>query len=154
MKIKLIKLIQNELIKIFKRKSIYFLLILSAIVIVVYNNMNPDQNTIESFNSNTKSVPIDGMEAALENMKDNMEDYIRQKASIDFWKLYNTFEEGSWQRYALKEESAGHVVNNVYTDYNLDINMYLYNINDYEFDLNSQISLKHIMIQRLNIMNI
>lgn len=142
MKIKLIKLIQNELIKIFKRKSIYFLLILSAIVIVVYNNMNPDQNTIESFNSNTKSVPIDGMEAALENMKDNMEDYIRQKASIDFWKLYNTFEEGSWQRYALKEESAGHVVNNVYTDYNLDINMYLYNINDYEFDLNSQISLE------------
>lgn len=142
MKIKLIKLIQNELIKIFKRKSIYFLLILSAIVIVVYNNMNPDQNTIESFNSNTKSVPIDGMEAALENMKDNMEDYIRQKASIDFWKLYNTFEEGSWQRYALKEESVGHVVNNVYTDYNLDINMYLYNINDYEFDLNSQISLE------------
>ncbi len=138
----MIKLIQNELIKIFKRKSIYFLLILSAIVIVVYNNMNPDQNTIESFNSNTKSVPIDGMEAALENMKDNMEDYIRQKASIDFWKLYNTFEEGSWQRYALKEESAGHVVNNVYTDYNLDINMYLYNINDYEFDLNSQISLE------------
>ena len=39
MRIKLIKLIENELIKIFKRKSIYVLLIISLIAIIVYNYM-------------------------------------------------------------------------------------------------------------------
>ena len=141
MKIKLIKLIKSEFIKIFKRKSIYFLLFLSIITIIVYNYINPNQNEISSFSSDTKDVSITGMETALEKMTDNIEEYIYQRVSIDFYKLYNTFEENSWQRYALKEETISHIVNNVFTDYNLDIQTYLYNINDYEYNPNTQITL-------------
>ena len=137
----MIKLIKSELIKIFKRKSIYFLLFLSIIAITVYNYINPNQNEVSSFGSDTKDVPIASMELALENMTDNMEEYINQKVSIDFYKLYNTFKENSWQRYALKEETSSHIINNVYTDYNLDIHTYLYNINDYTYNPNTQITL-------------
>ena len=42
----MIKLVKNELIKIFKRKSIYILLIISMITIIIYNYMNPDQNNV------------------------------------------------------------------------------------------------------------
>ena len=108
----MIKLIKSELIKIFKRKSIYFLLFLSIIAIIVYNYINPNQNEISSFGSDTKDVSITGMETALEKMTDNIEEYINQRVSIDFYKLYNTFEENSWQRYALKEENTRHIVNN------------------------------------------
>ncbi len=137
----MIKLIKSELIKIFKRKSIYFLLFLSIIAITVYNYINPNQNEVSSFGNDTKDVPIAGMELALENMSDNMEEYISQKVSIDFYKLYNTFKENSWQRYALKEENSSHIINNVYTDYNLDIHTYLYNINDYTYNPHTQITL-------------
>ena len=42
----MINLLKNELIKIFKRKSIYFLFIVSIISIIIYNYLNPDQNII------------------------------------------------------------------------------------------------------------
>ena len=58
MKIKLIKLIQNELIKIFKRKSIYILLAISVLVIIIYNYNNPDQNKISyPYKSNLGMIP-------------------------------------------------------------------------------------------------
>lgn len=138
----MIKLVQNELIKIFKRKSIYFLFLLSIVTIIVYNNINPDQNEISSYNKSTKDIPVASMEKALDNIKDDMKHYIEQKVNIDLGKLYNTFEEGSWQRYALKEERTLNVINNVYTDYNLDIQTYLNNINDYELNPNSEITLE------------
>lgn len=130
----MIKLVQNELIKIFKRKSIYFLLFLSVIVITLYNKINPDQNQISSFARSTKDIPVESMERALENITDNMEEYVIQKVSIDSCKLYNIFEENSWQRYALKEERTGKTIGNVYID------SYLHNINDYEFNPNSEIT--------------
>ena len=150
MKTKLIKLIQNELIKIFKRKTIYFLFFASAVLIFVYNNINPDQNKIVSYDSNTNDFVIIREEDfktiskkyPSKNMKDKMDLYINQKTSNDFAKLYNTFEENSWQRYALKEENNKISIDNIPTDYNLDIYEYLRNINDYEYNLNSEITSK------------
>ncbi len=136
----MIKLIQNELIKIFKRKSIYFLFLISIIAIIIYNNINPDQNEALSFNSSTKDYNIEAMEKALDKIPSDTEEYITQKASIELYKVYNSFEEGSWQRYALKEENSGMVINNVNTNYNLDINKYLENIIKYELDSKYEIS--------------
>ena len=149
MRIKLIKLIQNELIKIFKRKSIYLLFLISIIAIIIYNNINPDQNQIVDYNSNTSDYNVESIENALKNSTGNMDEYITQKASIDFGKLYNTFKEGSWQRYALKEEISRNIVNNVYTDYNLDIMEYLKNINDYELNPYSEISQEEYEIVKI-----
>lgn len=139
---KLIKLVQNELIKIFKRKSIYFLLFLSVITIFLYNNINPDQNKIVSYYSDTKDIPIEDMEKMLENMRENIDEYVTQKVSIDFGNLYNTFEENSWQRWALKEEYSKISIDNIPTDYNLDMETYLKNINDYKYNSNSEITLE------------
>ena len=140
MKIKLIKLIQNELIKIFKRKSIYFLFLSSIIVIMIYNIINPDQNEPVPFHNSTKDYNVESMEKALEKMEIGSKEYVSQKALIELDKVYNSFEEGSWQRYALKEEVQSLSINNVQTNYNLDMIMYLQNIIKYELNPNYEIS--------------
>lgn len=138
----MIKLVKNELIKIFKRKTIYLLLFFSTIAIIIYNNMNPEQNDISSYKSSTKNISINGMQQVLESIdKDNNDEYIVQMVSIDFWELYNSFEENSWQRYALKEEVSRYSIKSVYTDYNLDIQEYLKIINDYENNLKTEITI-------------
>ena len=137
----MIKLIKNELIKIFKRKSIYILLFLSIIAIAIYNTTNPEQNNVSSYTNNTKDISILGMEQTLDNIsKDDIEEYIMQLVSINFWKLYNSFEEYSWQRYALKEEASGNIIQNIYTDYNLDIQEYLRKISDYENNSQTEVT--------------
>ena len=60
----MIKLIENELIKIFKRKSIYVLLIISLIAIIVYNYMNPDQND-STFEMYTDDLDISILETEI-----------------------------------------------------------------------------------------
>lgn len=150
MKIKLIKLIKNELIKILKRKSIYFLLFLSMIAIYIYNSINPDQNQIVSYDSDTKDIIITDDEGFFkidkESISENIEEiniYVSQKVSNHFARLYNKFQENSWQRYALKEENNRINIDNIPTDYNLDIYEYLINISDYEYNLNSDITLEN-----------
>lgn len=137
----MIKLIQNELIKIFKRKSIYFLFLLSIIIIFIYNHINPDQHKTFSFEHTTIDIPVFTDEITLSSANNNIKEYISLKESNDFAKLYNSFEENSWQRFALNEERHQIAITDVYTDYNLDIHSYLYNINDYEFNPNSEVSL-------------
>lgn len=131
---------KNELIKIFKRRSIYFLLLISIVVIFIYNEINSDQNVSTLYNSDTSDINVADMELVIKNQKYNIDEYINQKSSIDFGKLYNTFEKNSWQRYALNEELSNNSIENVYTDYNLDIFIYLKNINDYELNNKTKIS--------------
>ena len=134
----MIKLIQNELIKIFKRKSIYVLLIISVFAIIAYNYTNPDQNS-KPIELGTKDIPITSMEKSLETMDKNTERYIKQKTTVDFYKLYNSYTEESWQRYALNEERRGHYIGNTSFDYH-DIELCLQTINEYELSENSGIT--------------
>ena len=83
MKIKLFKLVQNELIKIFKRKSIYVLLLISIIVVIIFNYKNPDQ-IASIMQIGTKNIDLKGLEQSLESSKDNIERYLRQKVSLEF----------------------------------------------------------------------
>ena len=101
---KLIKLIQNELIKIFKRKSIYILLFLSLVIIVIYNYINPTENGVINL-TNTRDMSVVSIEKDLKEEKD-IEEYVKTKAQYDFVNLYNSFEENSWQRYALRNENT------------------------------------------------
>ena len=94
MKIKLIKLVENELIKIFKRKSIYWLFALAFVGMIVYNNINPDQNPPDTYIIDTKDFPIESVEEALKNIDVNSEEFIIQMISIKRGKLWNEFEEG------------------------------------------------------------
>lgn len=133
----MIKLVENELIKIFKRKSIYLLFILSFIGIIVYNNINPEQNPTLTYNTDTKDRSVESVEEALKNIDVNSEEYIYQKISIETTKLWNEFDEGSWQRFALKEEGStyGDGISS-YMNLNKDIDIYLKNIFEYELNGN------------------
>ena len=110
-------LIKNELIKIFKRKSIYVLLIASLIAMIIYNYMNPDQNPT-TLKMNTNDLDTSSLERDLENTQNNIseentdiqntesdvknelqeflqnlnndvENLISKNVSLEFAKLYN-----------------------------------------------------------------
>ena len=135
---KLIKLIQNELIKIFKRKSIYILLFLSLVIIVIYNYINPTENGVINL-TNTRDMSVVSIEKDLKEEKD-IEEYVKTKAQYDFVNLYNSFEENSWQRYALNNEKVFTTVGNVITDMDHDIIPTLEIINDFENNENTAIT--------------
>ena len=166
----MIKLIENELIKIFKRKSIYVLLIISLIAIIVYNYMNPDQNdsTFEMYTddldisilekgiedtqnkmSNTTTYdtneeqPLNDLQEFLQNLDSDIETLVSQNIELEFAKLYNRYEKNSWQRYALNEERNGYSFeNNSDLAYNQDIRNNIKIIKDYEINSNTQITKK------------
>lgn len=132
----MIKLIKNELIKIFKRKSIYFLFILSMIAVIIYNYINPDQNILMS--EETKNLPLLS-NIQIENQKNDSEKYIYSLAYNKFVELYNNnFEKKSWQRFALNRERNGYSYDNIYDQ---DIMIYLKDIIDYEYNSNTQITI-------------
>ena len=131
----MIKLIKNELMKIFKRKTIYFLLILSMIAVIVYNYINPDQNIPISEGTNDHPLISD---TQIEKQKDDSERYINSMAYNEFARLYNNnFTKDSWQRLALNKERNGYSYEKIYDQ---DIMLYLKNIVDYEYNSNTQIT--------------
>ena len=134
----LIKLIENELIKIFKKKSFYLLFILLIVIIFLYNYINPDEkNTVELPETLDKSITL--LEQSLENIDVNSEEYFKEKSSIEFNKLYNSYPENSWQRYALNEENNSHYVQDFPTDLHQDIDSNLTTIIDYEINPSSSV---------------
>ena len=139
MKIKLIKLIQSELIKIFKRRSTYILFIILVVIIIAFNY-------IESNRENTK-IKIDTsnlieseIEEILNNKEIGTESYVSQKNTIDFAKLYNRYKENSWQRYALNEERKTYSVYDFPTDFYRDVQSTINTINDYEYNYETEIN--------------
>ena len=91
MEIKLIKLIQSELIKIFKTKGFYIILTISILAMVIYNIKNPDQNSTSRTEIDINDIDISTMEYGLNNLDSNSELYIEQKVNIEFYKLFNSF---------------------------------------------------------------
>ncbi len=167
----MIKLIENELIKIFKRKSIYVLLIISLIAIIAYNYMNPDQNDstfkmytddldisilekgIEDtenkmaettiYDTNEEEQTKNGLQEFLQKLNSDIETLVSQNIELEFAKLYNRYEKNSWQRYALNEERNGYSFeNNSDLAYNQDIRNNIKIIKDYEINPNTQITKK------------
>lgn len=143
----MIKLVKNELIKIFKRKSIYILLIISMITIIIYNYMNPDQNNV-TLRMSTNDLNVSSLESGikntqneLQNLNGNIETLINKNESLEFAKLYNDFEKDSWQRYALNEERTGYgFANKSDLSYNQDITNNIKIIKEYELNPNSEVT--------------
>lgn len=126
------------------------MLIFSLIVIIVYNYINPNQNSVpfgQITGNKTINIPLTGLEEILESMDNNTEEYIKQKTTIDFYNLYNSYNENSWQRYALNEERRYYSIGNVDMDYHVII-MYLQTINDYELDKDSKITVENYEIAK------
>lgn len=146
MKIQLIKLIQNELIKIFKKKSIYILFIIALVSILFHNYADLDQKQIELFSP--INYKIESIEKRLNKMNIGSREYVQCKIELDFAKLYNNYEEDSWQSLALEEETVKHSYSNVTTTFYHTIMQCLNTINNYEFNKTSNIKKNEYQIAK------
>ena len=147
----MIKLIENELIKIFKRKSIYVLLIISLIAIIVYNYMNPDQNdstfemytddliTRDELNKKVKELnqDIEKNKKELEFIKNNLSKGDRLEETI-----YNTFKdlENILNMDNLTNASLKKIIDKIVVDERGNVNIYLKAFSDIGVDKNVLIS--------------
>lgn len=100
----MIRLIQNELVKIFKKKSLYIAFLLIVIAIIFTSCMN-------RFSSHTNSYGqgyISNLEEMLSNLSpDNPSDtstYIELKSELDQMKLIEKYGQDSWQATILSQE--------------------------------------------------
>lgn len=101
----MIKLIKNELFKIFHKKSIYVLAgIMLAFVIlnnIVYKVFYDDNNNYTSQTLNDSSWEIDYYSEELKNLDINKEsdkeEYISCKTSYDIAVLHSSYQIGTWQ---------------------------------------------------------
>ena len=120
----MIKLIKNELKKIFKKKTIYCLLfVILAIIIIntivgtdIYNGVMVDNN--EEFRNSKETELTEKLKTL--NLENNVEEYIKTKTELDSIKMLKKYPCGSWQeRVMVKYSSEMKYILN-------DINIYTY----------------------------
>ena len=138
MKIKLIKLIQNELIKIFKRRSSYILFIILLVAIIAFNYITLNENN-ERMASRAYLREFEPV-LDLDSEEIGTEGYASEKSAIDFYNLYNKYEKNSWQRYALNEERGTYGVYDFPTEFYHDVHLTINTINDYEYNYETEVN--------------
>ncbi|MCR5147139.1 MAG: ABC transporter permease [Clostridia bacterium] len=113
-------LIKNELIKIFRKKSTYIVLIILAAFVILTNLIYKFMlSTIMPDNYRSSEQYISYAKEQLKNMspETDREEYINLKTEVDLYELENAFDEGSWQMY---------IVNRDFGQYIRDINIEKY----------------------------
>lgn len=139
MKIKLIKLIQNELIKIFKRRSSYILFIILVVAIIAFNYITLNENN-ERMASRAYLREFEPV-LNLDSEEIGTEGYASEKSAIDFYNLYNKYEKNSWQRYALNEErKTTYGIGDFPTEFYKDVEFTINTINDYEYNYETEVN--------------
>ena len=97
----MISLIKNELVKIFKKKSIYITLLVVLGFIIFSNCMTKYVNNSYSSYYRYSEETIKSMESTLETLDPNKASdntmYIGIKSELDTAKLTNKYPENSWQ---------------------------------------------------------
>ena len=63
-----------------------------------------------------------------------------KKENIDCIKLYNSYQENSWQRFALQEERKGYIMQGIDIDFYKDIESLLKSINDFELNPDTEVT--------------
>ena len=135
----MIKLVVNELTKIFKRKITYVLFFCLFIFICIFNYLNP--NDILNFVFPLETIDISKDEVAEIDKISEKEKYIELKTNLDLVNIYKNFSKDSWQAHALEQEdyrsySFGNDLNSVvfgfYLNTLMQLKLYLYKINSYE----------------------
>lgn len=99
----MINLIKNELKKIFKKKTLYVILIVTLGFCILSNILNKKfQDTNAIYNDEEKSMYEESLEYARESED---REYERQcKSFLEAAKLAEKYEKGSWQEYIISEK--------------------------------------------------
>lgn len=114
----MINLIRNELYKIFHKKGIYIsLLVVTAFVFLtnfIYNLDLLNSDNISNFTSSIDNTYLTELE---EEGNIKTEEYISTKTDSLISEYINSFEKGSWQRYALNAYNGASYYNELYNIY-------------------------------------
>ena len=119
----MINLIKNELIKIFKRKTIYILMIITFAFVIFHNVIYKVANKlVDSYNLEYSSITEKDYEEAKEeisklnpNNSNDVDDYILLKTEMDIYQISKNYKKGSWQEYLINTDLMNTVslMNNV-----------------------------------------
>ena len=135
----MIKLIQNELIKIFKRRSSYILFIILLVAIIAFNYITLNENN-ERMASRAYLREFEPV-LDLDSEEIGTEGYASEKSAIDFYNLYNKYEKNSWQRYALNEErKTTYGIGDFPTEFYKDVEFTINTVNDYEYNYETEVN--------------
>lgn len=112
-------LIKNELIKIFKKKGTYIVLIIFFLYVILANCLYKYMGNFTSYDYRIDDEYIETRKSEINNIDINSDrqHYIDCKTDIDFYDLYKKYDKDSWQAYIIKR----------------DFYTYLYNINVYKY---------------------
>ena len=97
-------LIKNELIKIFKKKGTYIVLIIFFLYVILANCLYKYMGTYTSYDYRTDDEYIETRRSEINNIDINSDrqHYIDCKTDIDFYDLYKKYDKDSWQAYIIK----------------------------------------------------
>lgn len=105
----MLRLIKNELIKIFKKKSTYittFIFIALLILINVVTNITIDENYTDfTFSDENINYLTNEIQNLNPNSIDDIESYIDVKTELDFVEFAKKYDENSWQRSIARDEA-------------------------------------------------
>lgn len=113
-------LIKNELIKIFKKKSTYIVLIIFLLFVILTNCIYRFMETYSSnydYRTNDEYISMIKEEIKNVDVEGDRQHYIDLKSDIDYYELYKKYDKDSWQVYLIKK----------------DFYNYIYNINLYKY---------------------
>ena len=106
------KLIKNELIKLFKKKSIYIALIVVLGFMIFSNVMSKNTSNIlynqYYYSGQTLTFLQEELEGLDPEKASDMEMYIDIKSQIELYELMGEYENGSWQQEIISENLSGY----------------------------------------------
>ena len=106
------KLIKNELIKLFKKKSIYIALIVVLGFMIFSNFMYKSTNNVMYnqyyYSGQTLTFLQEELEGLDPEKASDMEMYIDIKSQIELYELMGEYENGSWQQEIISENLSGY----------------------------------------------
>ncbi len=106
------KLIKNELIKLFKKKSIYIALIVVLGFMIFSNIMTKNTNNVlysqYYYSGQTLTFLQEELEGLDPEKASDMEMYIDIKSQIELYELMGEYENGSWQQEIISENLSGY----------------------------------------------
>ena len=103
----MISLIKNELTKIFHKKAIYIVLIITLAFTVLGCVLEKVFSNDENFMFGDVDSIKQSMESLDKNNPEDLEIYYSLSAEVEMIKLANNYKKGSWQRYIIYKNAQG-----------------------------------------------
>lgn len=114
----MIRLIQNEITKILKKKSIYIMLLVTLAFIIFFNYMTATHNNSYYFNYSESYISYtrDRLKKLDANKAEDITEYIETKSMVDMFDLLDNYKKEDWQTPIIEQKASNYLRTiNIYT---------------------------------------